>query len=161
MSKSTKSLNIILTILVIVIAWTIFAPLEVGGKVKYVIIDGTSMLPNFVNGDLVVVRQTPYYEVGDVVAYSYPGLGTVIHRIVEKQGNKFVLKGDNNTWIDGYYPTADEIYGKLWIHIPGAGKIILKLKEPVFFALLIGIGAYLVGIDYVKADKSVRRRVRD
>jgi signal peptidase I len=77
-----------LTILVIVIAWTIFAPLEVGGKVKYVIIDGTSMLPKFVNGDLVVVRQAPYYEVGDVVASSYPGIGTVIHRIVEKR-NKF------------------------------------------------------------------------
>ena len=78
------------------------------------------MLPKFVNGDLVVVRQAPYYEVGDVVAYSYPGIGTVIHRIVEKQGNKFVLKGDNNTWIDGYYPTADEIYGKLIFPVTAA-----------------------------------------
>ena len=56
---------------------------------------------------------------------------------------------------------VDEIYGKLWIQIPGAGKIILKLKEPVFFALLIGIGAYIVGLDYVKADKPMRRRARD
>ena len=150
-----------MTILVIVIAWTIFAPLEVGGKVKYIIIDGTSMLPDLVNGDLVVVREESYYEVGDVVAYNYPGIGTVIHRIIEIQGDKFFLKGDNNTWIDGYSPTVDEIYGKLWIHIPGAGKIILKLKEPVFFALLIGIGAYIIGLDYVKADKPMHRRARD
>jgi len=161
MKRQKKPFNPIFTIILVVIAWIIFAPIEVGGQVKYVIIDGTSMLPNLVSGDLVIVHTAPYYEVGDVVAYNYPGLGTVIHRIMGKNGDHFVMKGDNNTWIDGYSPTSSEIYGKLWVHIPGAGKIILTLKKPIVFASLIGVGVYLIGKDYLKSNQPARRKLRD
>jgi len=71
------------------------------------------------------------------------------------------MKGDNNTWIDGYSPTSSEIYGKLWVHIPGAGKIILTLKKPIVFASLIGVGVYLIGKDYLKSSQPARRKLRD
>jgi len=154
-------LGSVLTFICIVVTWVLFAPMELGGQVKYVIISGSSMLPLMTNGDLVIVRPVPYYQTGDVVAYDYPEIGTVIHRIVECHGERFMLQGDNNGWIDGYSPTSNDIYGKLWLQIPQGGKTVAALKEPWTFSLLMGISAFLIGWSWIKSDKPVRKRIRD
>lgn len=41
------------------------------------------------------------YDVGDVVAYRNLQLDTVVlHRIVAREGERYVLQGDSNTWLD-------------------------------------------------------------
>ena len=37
-------------------AWIIFAPMQFGGQVAYVIVNGNSMEPLYQPGDLVIVR---------------------------------------------------------------------------------------------------------
>jgi signal peptidase I len=130
-----------------VAAWAIFAPIPVGGSVAYIIVNGISMEPNFHLGDLVIVRPSSYYNVGDIVVYQNQGLGgkNVFHRIIELNLDRYILKGDNNSWVDTYQPTEDEVIGKLWIYIPRGGWLLGKVRTPLGMALTAsGLGIFLV-----------------
>lgn len=116
--------------------WFTFAPVQFGGQSSYIMIAGASMEPSLHYGDLVVAHEEQIYEVGDVVTYRHPIIGPVIHRIIERTGDTYTFKGDNNDWIDSYEPTSAELIGKSWIHIPGAATIIQKLRSSVGIALL-------------------------
>jgi signal peptidase I len=90
----------------------------------FVVTHGTSMAPRFQTGDLAVTRASKTYQVGDAVAYRSGTLRTVVlHRIIRAEGNRFVTKGDNNSWTDPDHPTGAEIRGRLLIHVPGAGRL--------------------------------------
>jgi signal peptidase I len=139
------------------IAWVIFLPVRYGGFVAYVIIDGKSMEPGFHNGDLVVLRESKDYRVGDAVAYFEPNLDSyVFHRIVAEDRGVFTTQGDNNAWVDAYTPAYGEIVGKEWAHLPGIGKAAQRLSLPIKLALVAGLGS-VVG---VVQKKKVRTRGR-
>ena len=57
--------------------WVLLAPVQLGGQATYLTTDGTSMLPAYHTGDLVVLRRAAEYQVGDVVAYLDPHIGRV------------------------------------------------------------------------------------
>ncbi len=143
MASTRRTLNsplgTVVTLLLLGIVWTLLAPLQLGGSASYVIVDGTSMLPGMRGGDLAVVRRAPSYNVGDVVTYLDPNLGPVIHRIVGRQNERFVLQGDNNSWLDPHKPVEAEIVGKLWVRVPYAGMIWGKLGSAPGMALLVGV----------------------
>jgi signal peptidase I len=128
------------------VAWIVFAPLQVGGQASYVIIRGISMEPGFHEGDLVIVHEAANYQVGDIVAYRNAELhGNVFHRIIGLNLDRFLFKGDNNSWIDSYYPTQEELIGKLWIDIPNAGKVVQWLRTPINMAIIAGgVGTILM-----------------
>jgi signal peptidase I len=120
----------------LILFWIVFAPIQLGGPVSYVLINGISMEPNFHKGDLVLARTQNDYQVGDIVVYKHDLVGNVFHRIIDQSGDQFILKGDNNTWLDSYQPTSAEILGKLWLNIPQAGSVVLMLRTPGFMALI-------------------------
>ena len=128
--------------------WLLFAPQQFGGPAGYVIITGNSMEPGFHNRDLVIVRRDPPYTVGEVVAFHDADLGRpVFHRILARDGSRFVMKGDNNGWTDSYSPRESEIIGRAWLHIASIGDKILWLRQPLNMALaaaLVGLGVALV-----------------
>ena len=126
--------------------WVAFAPIQLGGQAAYVIVSGNSMEPNFHFGDLAIVRPAETYQIGDIVTYQNPELGKpVIHRIIELDQDRFILKGDNNSWIDSYQPTQPEIIGKLWIFVPSMGKAIDWMRTPINMALITAmIGGVLM-----------------
>jgi signal peptidase I len=132
-------------------AWVIFAPIPVGGTTAYIIVNGISMEPNFHLGDLVIVRQLSRYHVGDAVVYRNQGLGgkNVFHRIIELNLDHYALKGDNNSWVDTYQPTQEEIIGKLWIHIPRGGRILEKVRTPFGMALSAGVVGLLLATSFL------------
>ena len=121
-----------------VTVWILFAPMQFGGNVAYVILSGNSMSPKFWQGDLVLVRSQSTYQTGDAVAYEHPQIGYVFHRIIDIDiHRKFTLQGDHNDWTDSYYPNQEDIIGKLWIHIPRLGKTLKTLRSPWGFAILV------------------------
>lgn len=79
-----------------------FAPLQFGGQTAYVIVSGNSMKPVFHRGDLAILRTATDYQSGDIVTYRHPTIGPVIHRIISQDGDRFIFKGDHNTWTDAY-----------------------------------------------------------
>ena len=142
-----------------VTVWVLFAPQQVGGNAAYVIIIGNSMEPAFHRGDLVIVRRAPLYQVGEAVAYRDPRLQRYIfHRILERQGNRFLLKGDHNDWVDSYQPQVEEIVGKQWIHLPGVGRVVQTLRQPWALGVLAGLTAGILAAIFLLARPSGRRR---
>ncbi len=125
-------------------AWIACAPIQFGGQAAYVIVNGISMEPGMHGGDLAILRQAPDYQVGDVVTYRHPQIGPVIHRIIALDGDRFVFKGDNNTWIDSYQPTRAECIGKLWIYVPSAGSVLEQLRLPRNMAVLAAVLGVMV-----------------
>src|SRR5215216_99036 len=145
---SAVLINLVLLIALIAI-WIAFAPTLIGGRASYVVVNGNSMEPGFHRGDLVIVQTASTYNVGDIVTYRNGELKAfVIHRIIAIEQDHYVFKGDNNSWIDTYRPTYDELVGKLWIHLPKLGKVIEWLRLPIHMGLITGLlgGILMAGI---------------
>jgi signal peptidase I len=151
----------ILLVIGLAAIWMAFAPVKLGGQVTYVIVNGVSMLPTFHGGDLVIVRQAVDYRVGDVVTYYYPDLReNVIHRIIAVENERYVIKGDNNSWIDAYQPTRAEILGKLWLHLPKVAFAVLWIRTPINMALVTSAAGGLFMVS-MTTEKSRRRSKRN
>jgi signal peptidase len=135
-------------VVALVAVWVVaLRPQSLGGPVDYVIVRGISMLPTYQNGDLLVVRAADTYTVGDPVAYRVPAGDiaaghVVIHRLVGGNAESgFVVQGDNNPNADPWVPRGSDIVGKVWLVMPGVGRLIMFLLQPV---ILAGLAAALV-----------------
>lgn len=134
-----------ITLVLAAVLWLLFAPQSLGGDFAYALVRGSSMSPALANNDLVLIRSAADYDVGDAVAYRDPQLGTVLHRIVDDDGERFTLQGDNRDAADPYRPTSDEIVGRTWAVIPGAGRLIREIQRPRNAALLVVAAIALIG----------------
>ena len=158
LSRGRWTLTTITGILMAAFAWFILAPLQLGGRVSYIILSGNSMEPGFHLGDLVLARAASEYQIGDIVAYRHPDIGVVFHRIIARNGEFFTLKGDHNTWEDSFSPEKQDILGKYWFFLPKAGNWISSLRAPFPMVLLsLGIGIAFVWI-ITESDRSTNLR---
>ncbi len=159
-NRSWRKILLSAALLVITITlWALFAPLQFGGNVAYVIVAGDSMSPKYMLGDLVVIRNQENYKIGDSVTYQHPEIDYVFHRIVEVDPEgRFILQGDHNAWEDSYHPSEEEIVGKLWWHIPKLGNTLESLRSPWGFAILTLVFGFLLFTIVVPPDKKRGRR---
>jgi signal peptidase len=125
-------------LLILFAGWVVFLrPPSLGGDATYVVIRGSSMLPAFKSGDLVIARAAVTYTIGDALAYRVPpgeiGAGTiVIHRVIGGDGQAgFTLQGDSNNAPDPWHPRLADIVGKAVLTVPGAGQVVAFLHQPV------------------------------
>jgi signal peptidase I len=131
--------------LLLAAAW-LFWPAGLGGGTTYVVTHGVSMEPRFQTGDLAILRSADSYRIGDVVAYRSASLDTtVMHRIVALDGDRFVIQGDNNDWLDEDKPSKDEILGSLFIRVPQGGKALAALSSPGALAIIASAALALAG----------------
>jgi signal peptidase I len=154
-----KTIGAAASLVLVVVAWIVFAPTGLGGSVDYTIPTGTSMAPGIESGDLAVVRRSASYAVGDVVAYRSASLDrTVLHRIVDIDDDRYVTQGDANDWLDTDRPTAEEIHGRLWVRLPAIGGLLVQLRSPAgLVALAVAFGA-IVAAGRLRPDRSGRHR---
>ena len=84
----------------------------------------------------------------------------IIHRIIGIQQDRFIMKGDNNSWIDEYQPTRAEIAGKLWIYLPKFGKAVLWVRSPINMALSVGLlgGLFMTNMIVQKPNQKSKRK---
>lgn len=142
---------------VVAFGWKLAAPLSIGGRASYVITDGISMLPHMRTGGLAITEREASYHVGEVAAYHNKQLGVVVlHRIIGRNGGRYVFKGDNNDFIDNYHPTQAEIVGARVLYIPRLGHYLMELRQPIVAAVLLG----LAGMFAVGGERLSRRRRR-
>lgn len=136
------------------IGWMFFGPTALGGPANYVVTDGTSMLPHFRADGLVVTRAQEHYRVGEVVAYHNLRLHRVVmHRIVARDGDRYVFQGDNNDFRDVYHPTRSDLIGQEWLYWPGGGRFFDYLRTPVVFGILLGGIGLVVGAALIPAQQ--------
>lgn len=136
----STSLSSAFWLIVTITLWIAFAPVQAGGQSAYIVVVGKSMEPNFHLGDMIIVKQDSHYNVGDIVAYKNMQMNSnVFHRIIGQEGARYILKGDNNAWVDTYKPLPEEVIGKLWVYVPGAGNIIQRIRTPINMAVITGV----------------------
>lgn len=93
-----------------------------------VVVATGSMEPAIGAGDVVILCRTDpaALEVGDVIQYQSDGC-TVIHRIVEKDGDTFITQGDANNAPDLRPVEREQVLGRVTGTLPDAGWFILWL----------------------------------
>lgn len=159
---TTKLVSSGLGLIVLACLWFAFAPAALGGSTSYVVTDGISMEPHFHSGDLVLVRSQSSYRVGQIVAYRSNVFHTIVlHRIIARDGSRYVFKGDNNNFVDFEHPAQNQLIGALWIHLPGAGAKLQSLRSPALVGALVALGTVLLlaGAAFTQSRRR-RRRAR-
>jgi signal peptidase I len=155
-STWTRRTPSIVAQIVIVALWFVFLrPKILGGPASYIIVAGSSMEPSLHAGDLAVLLAETAYSRGDVVAFQVEG-GMVIHRIVggsEDQG--FITQGDNTPSPDDWRPFATAVLGRMWLMIPGGGRLLSLLRTPY---VLGGIAGTLGALYVLNGSSSPRAR---
>jgi len=116
------------------------------------------MEPDFHVGDLVITRRSIDYDLDQRVVYEHPQIGYVFHRIVDENASGFILKGDNNDWLDTFQPGTADILGKYWFDIPGVGNIIVSLRQPFYFVTFVLLICLILASIFLLPEKSLRNR---
>jgi signal peptidase I len=146
----------LLTAAIAGVCWWSLAPPSLGGTTSVAIVDGTSMLPRFHRGDLVLLRAGDHYRVGEVVAYRSRLLHrVVVHRIIKITHGHYVFKGDNNSWIDPEQPVRAELIGRQWLHIGQAGRYVGAFRTPPVLAGIAILLVLSVGLGGTQARKAI------
>ncbi|MCW2735728.1 signal peptidase I [Nocardioides sp.] len=128
------------------------------GAVALVETQGNSMGPRISAGDLVIVRASSSYRVGDVVAYTSADLDqTVLHRLVAVDDGRYTLRGDHNEFDDPEQPTTAQLIGTELVHIPSGGIWLDRLTAPTSLGIL-ALGLLAAG--GTAAGTTRRRRKR-
>ena len=128
----------------LVAGWILVGPRQLGGSASYAIVAGSSMEPQLHSGDLVVARSHAHYAIGDAVVYHNADLNrNVLHRIVGRDGSRFLFKGDHNDFVDPTHPQQSDLIGSLWFTAPGVGRFVEWLQVPLHAAVIAALAALL------------------
>jgi signal peptidase len=111
-----------------------------------------SMSGTIEEGDMVVIKQTDDYKIGDIVTYIREGESTpTTHRIVNYDGELYVTKGDANNAEDLVHISADEILGEVVTTIPHVGLFFTWVSSEGGWIYIVAIvGILVLGIVLVK-----------
>ena len=126
------------------------------------VITSDSMAPTFNENDMIFVKTTNDYEIGDIITYKIDNTDIPItHRIIEKyDDNSFLTQGDNNSFADPSPVSKDKIIGEMVYSIPNIG-LGIEITQKLRYILLILIVFLIWRFIYKKKkEKSKRRKIK-
>ncbi len=161
MSRILKSLiNIIyylfIAFVVVVVLFLIGSVLPIPGNYKVFVVQSGSMEPKIKMGDIVAIKPSADYKVGEVISFGAFGKNKspITHRIAEikeQNGEKvFITKGDANDATDPEPVKKKDILGKVIFSLPYLGYAVDFAKKPAGFVLLVIVPAVIVIADESK-----------
>ena len=155
-----KIKSIILTILIIILILIILSILysKIIKKEKIVslfgnyvfIVETGSMEPTIKAGELIIVSKEKQYNLNDIVTIIDDEDYIYTHRIISKDSNMFITKGDGNSINDE--PISEKsILGKVILHSKALGFFVIYILKPliVFYVFIIAV---LYIINYRKEE---------
>ena len=101
-----------------------------------------SMEPELSVGDLLIVRESAYYEVGDVIVFQ-DGKTAVTHRIVSIFDDEVITRGDANNTDDSPI-TYSQIKGEVVFAIPLVGYAVNMVKTPIGTVCILALAIFLM-----------------
>ena len=102
--------------------------------ISALVVSSGSMKPELAIGDIIIIKEFDEYNKNDIITFNVNDEYLVTHRIIEKQGNNFVTKGDNNTSRDEELAQKENIVGKVIYN-----SKILKIIYEYWFLIIIVI----------------------
>lgn len=127
-----KTLGILIIMVIIILSICVIKNRQVLCEklpVRLLIVKSNSMYPTLQKGDFILIRRNNDYKKGDIITYDYESNYLVTHRIIEKNNNFFITKGDNNNSEDDKFIQLDNIKGKV--------ILILNRKNQISIFLLM------------------------
>lgn len=76
-------------------------------------VESGSMEPSISVGDILIIKECREYDVNDIVTYNVDNNYLVTHRIIRKENEQLVTKGDNNNTEDSKKIRKENIEGKV------------------------------------------------
>ena len=107
-----------------------------------------SMEPTISVNDLIIVKETNDYEVGDIVVFQDHS-SLVVHKIIRIDGEEIVTKGDANDTEDSPI-NIKQIKGEVVSIIPVLGLIVKFIKSPIGIVLILAGAIVLLRLSYKK-----------
>ena len=151
----------LLTLLVVMASWLCFDKFVLKHRVPSIfgysslMVATGSMSGTIEEGDLIIIRDTDDYKIGDIVTFFQDGDDIpTTHRIIyiDDEG-KWVTRGDANNSYDKRSITNDEIIGEVVLVIPYVGTFIDWAVEGGGLIYIVGIFLILgLGIYIIKGD---------
>lgn len=151
----------LLTLLVVMASWLCFDKFVLKHRVPSIfgysslMVATGSMSGTIEEGDLIIIKDTDDYKIGDIVTFFQDGDDIpTTHRIynIDENGN-WKTRGDANNSYDKRSITSDEIIGEVVLVIPYVGTFIDWAVEGGGLIYIIGIFLILgLGIYIIKGD---------
>lgn len=94
-----------------------------------------SMEPTLRINDVILVRKTDSYGVGDIIVYQ-SGQTLIVHRIIAKDGETVITRGDANNTADAPLEIR-AVKGKVIARVPGFGTVVNALKTPAGILIVL------------------------
>ena len=136
------------------------------GGIELKIVQSGSMEPNIPVGSLIVVKAAEQFEKGDVITFGTDTKTQIptTHRIVNVTGSQGVLyfttRGDANDVDDPVAVTRDDVIGKVVLSVPTLGFLLDFARTPRGFLFLVGVPAFLIILDELRAIVRVLGHMR-
>lgn len=88
------------------------------------------------------VRKASTFHSEQVALYENRDLQRrVLHHILRVDGDRYVMKGDSNAFVDRFEPDKADMVGTLWFSVGGVGTWGERLAKPAHAALVTGLAA--------------------
>lgn len=133
--------NIMLAFLIVILIFVCFSKFllkndltKIFGYGSLIVVTG-SMEPTIHIKELIVIKEENDYNINDIVTYRDSENNLVTHRIVEKNQNKIVTRGDNNTR-DDLETSIKNVEGKVIFHSIVLGELFLYWLKPIVIVIL-------------------------
>jgi len=105
-------------------------------------------------GDIIIIKDTDDYKLGDIVTFLKEGETIpTTHRIINyaAEEGRFITKGDYNNSTDGEKGVAkEEIIGEMVLHLPILGMFVGWVKDGggliyiIAILLIVALGCYML-----------------
>lgn len=118
-NRGQKIFILIILISSIIIAFKIFDADSQPFGISILQVSSNSMVPTFQKGDFIIIKKQSDYDVGDIITYIVAEENQkyyVTHRIIQKNGNEYITKGDANNREDSQIVNNNTIKGKVMFY---------------------------------------------
>jgi signal peptidase len=142
---------------IIIIALIGYFGLRIAGIIDVYKVQTGSMVPTIKINDYIMTYKSKEYKKGDIVTFKFED-SLVTHRIMNKQGNKIITRGDANN-INDDETDISNVVGKVII-IGGLLNIVVDYKIPII-ALMLAIyllTCYLNDDEKEQGDKNGKEK---
>ncbi len=118
-----------------------------------------SMEPTLSVNDVIIVRESASYNIDDIVVYD-SGRELIVHKIVQKNGDTLITKGDANNIPDEPI-RAEAVKGKVVFSIPYAGTAVKALRSPVGMIVIILTAVLLTEGSFRRKKESDENQIEE
>ncbi len=128
--------NLISFVLSFLIAFSFYQIIGIAldTDVPIVAVKSNSMKPTFYKGDMLIIRGSDNLNIGDIIVYSSKlHSNHIVHRIIMKNQDGMITKGDYNHKQDPWIVKNENVKGKVLFSIPLLGWPKVALSDAIKF----------------------------